>query len=627
MKLNLNLEPTLKKNNWLMLLALVCVQAMGQSTKYNKQTVTEDIKAYQSFLRTGAEIKGGINSFVSMGTDEACDFDSTTNTISDVIATGVNEIRLASNGTYQDNINLINRDLILRGGFSTCLEAEDNQQTFSDLIEIDGSIGFAPVVHIRGDESRNLVRLENLILTGGFTSSGGGLFVESADAEVQLLRVVIDENQAQEGGGISIDFGTVDLFGQDVLVLNNKALTQQGYGGGIYCHSALNSITLTGLSVIYNNEASKGGGLYSSVCKINFYSSAHPEIISFFAGVINNSTTDVGGGMLLRGRTEVNFFGQKICDGDVCLGSNEVPIMINDNTSNLDDTANADGGGIYMEKYGLTPKLYANGLQMVNNMAGGNGGAIYATEGSTVIIDRVSRACWEQDRCNLFEANQSSDDIGFGGAFYIDNSSAEISHAYIEANRADYATALMVTGNESIVSLEHSVLDDNGNEGMDGYSDINLIRLSLGANMSIKHTTIADNDLTSSVFSIDLLPSSLELLSSIIDEPNGVPIFPPVSGILNINCIISHEDNSFNGSNVLVANPQFIDRSTGNFHLSGVSPAIDRCTDVSPNVNLDMDSEPLGWDDPNQPNGEGVFDAGADETYLNDIIFMDGFEA
>lgn len=616
----------MRKIFWILLMSLVCVQANALTTKYNKEAVAKDIRAYQSFLRLGAEIKNGGNSFVSMGTDTACDFDSATHTISDVIATGASEIRLASNGVYQDNISLINRDLVLRGGFSTCLEAENNQQTYDVLIAIDGSLGFVPVIHISGEDSRNLVRLENLILTGGFANSGGGLFVETADAEIQLLRVVTSNNQAQEGGGIAIELGTVDFFGQDVVVINNRALTEFGHGGGVYCNSALNTMTFTGLSVINNNEAARGGGLYSSVCKINFYSSLHPEIITFFAGVTGNSSSDVGGGLYLRGRTEVNFFGQRMCDGGECLGSNEVPIMINENDSNLDPTADADGGGIYMESLGLTPKFYANGLQMVNNQAGGNGGGIYATEGSSVIIDRVSRACWEKDRCNLIEANQSSNDSGFGGAFYLENSSAEISHAYIEANRADFGTAFMVTGNDSNVSLEHSVLDDNGDEGMSGFSDNNVIRLSLGAHMSIKHTTIADNDAASSVFSVDLLPSSLDLLASIVDEPNGIPVFPVASGSLNVNCLISHEAGSFNGNNVIVANPDFIDRSSGNYHLSAVSPAIDRCADVNSNLGLDIDLEPLGWDDPNQINGAGAYDAGADETYLNDIIFKDGYD-
>ncbi|MEZ5472773.1 MAG: hypothetical protein R3E90_13460 [Marinicella sp.] len=75
-----------------------------------------------------------------------------------------------------------------------------------------------------------------------------------------------------------------------------------------------------------------------------------------------------------------------------------------------------------------------------------------------------------------------------------------------------------------------------------------------------------------------------------------------------------------------VANPDFIDRSSGNYHLSAVSPAIDRCANVNSNLGLDIDLEPLGWDDPNQINGAGAYDAGADETYLNDIIFKDGYE-
>jgi predicted outer membrane repeat protein len=595
--------------------------------KYDPETLVRDIEAYHSFLQTGFAATEGLNSFVSMGTDTDCDFDSTIHSISDVIDTGVNEIRLASNGVYLDNISIDDQDLVIRGGFKTCTEANSNQQVFSDLVTIDGSLGFTSVIHISGNQTRNIIRLENLDLTGGFSNSGGGLFVDQADAEVHLLRVLIQDNQAIEGGGVSIDFGTVDFFGQDVLVVNNRALTDFGYGGGIFCRSALNQLTLTGMSFIQNNEATRGGGIYSSVCKISMYSELHDESLFFLAGVYDNRTSDVGGGLYLQGRTEVNFFGQQMCDKGICLGSNRVPLLISENNTKLDPAASADGGGIFMQSHvTLTPKLYANGIVMAENQASGNGGAIYAKEGSSVIIERVSQACWERDRCNLIEANRSSEDSGFGGAFYNENSLFDIGHTYIEANRADFGTAFMVSGSEATLTLEHSVLDDNGDEGSEGFSDINVIRVSLGANASIKHSTFADNDAASSVFSVDLLPSSLSLYSSIVHEANALPLFPLATGILDIDCLVSHESNTFSGQNILVSDPEFVDRSSGDFHLGQTSPAIDLCTDASPQKNLDMDMQALGWDDPQIINGIGSYDAGADESYINDIIFKDSFD-
>jgi len=42
-------------------------------------------------------------------------------------------------------------------------------------------------------------------------------------------------------------------------------------------------------------------------------------------------------------------------------------------------------------------------------------------------------------------------------------------------------------------------------------------------------------------------------------------------------------------------------------------------------VSFYIDFENYGWDDPNISDINGFFDAGADETYGNDIIFQDGF--
>ena len=43
-------------------------------------------------------------------------------------------------------------------------------------------------------------------------------------------------------------------------------------------------------------------------------------------------------------------------------------------------------------------------------------------------------------------------------------------------------------------------------------------------------------------------------------------------------------------------------------------------------LNFDADNQPRGWDDYTLGNYEGPYDAGADETYANDIIFKQGFE-
>jgi len=76
----------------------------------------------------------------------------------------------------------------------------------------------------------------------------------------------------------------------------------------------------------------------------------------------------------------------------------------------------------------------------------------------------------------------------------------------------------------------------------------------------------------------------------------------------------------------LVADPAFVDRANGDFHIDAeFSPAVDLC-EISPsNPVRDIDLDHYNYDDPIVMNALGAFDAGADETLTSDIIFANGF--
>jgi len=112
----------------------------------------------------------------------------------------------------------------------------------------------------------------------------------------------------------------------------------------------------------------------------------------------------------------------------------------------------------------------------------------------------------------------------------------------------------------------------------------------------------------------------------VVSDSSSGNLFGPGSGNLTINCLVAHEATSFTGTNVLVDDPLFVNRSLGDFHLAIGSPAIDLCSGISMLNPSDMNMEPRPWDDPNQLNGMGIFDAGADESYLSDVIFENDFE-
>ncbi|VAW44759.1 hypothetical protein MNBD_GAMMA02-191, partial [hydrothermal vent metagenome] len=544
--------------------------------------VISDLAKLQSFELTSQEIAARpVGDFSSIGTDAACDFDSTVSTIQDAIDTGVAEIRIASNGTYFDNLLIDDQSIVIRGGFVDCVAANSNQST-SEFAVIDGSLVTTSVIRITGMVQRRVVRLENLALIGGSTlagGEGGGLSLDVADLELQMLRVAVLGNSAGRGGGMNIDNGVggvqgdIDVFARDVAIDSNTAITR---AGGIYC-VGLADVTFTGMSAVSNNTADRAAGIHMrNGCEISFYSELFPDSLTLFSGIMDNISENGAGGALITLGAELYLLGQKMCDGEQCLGSNNQSIVVANNHADDDGDGNGDGGGLYLEDSGFTSEVYANGLLMVANSAGGNGGGAYVGANATLNIERQSGGCWSENRCNFILANRSGSSAGLGGAFFVDGGSLELSQSYLEQNRADFGTVISASGETAFVTLEGVIMEDNGDDGSGDFSDFNVIRADLGATVFMRHSTVVDNNVQNSVFDVGVaLDSSMVLLNSIIHDPNSGNVFGPVSGPLTISCLMAHEDSSFSGNQVVVDDPEFIDRLGGDYHLNPISPAID----------------------------------------------------
>lgn len=596
--------------------------------------VSSDLAKLNSFNVTSQEIAARPPlEILTIGADGNCDIDSAVHGIQTLIGKGVAEIRVASNGVYTDNLLIHDQSVVIRGGFADCTAANANNQVASELTVIDGSNLAAPVIRFTGNITRHVVRLENLVLTGGTSSGaavGGGLSLDETDLELQMLRVVLANNSGAAGAGmyvnngIGINSADIDIFAQDLLVVDNLSNTA---AGGVFCLGTAD-VTLTGMSAVANNLADNSAGIkMQNGCEISFYSEYFPQSLALFSGIFNNISDDEAGGAFITLGAELYLFGQKMCDGSNCLGSNSMPIYVANNHADDDGLGNDDGGGLYLSDSAFLTEVYANGLIMDNNTAGGNGGGAYVGANAKLTIERQSGGCWNQDRCNLIIANRSGTSVGLGGGFFVEGGALEISHSYVEENRADFGAAISATGDSAVVVIEGVVFDDNGDDGFAGFSDFQIIRASLGATFSIRHATFADNNATESVISVDpALDSSLSMFASIVSDPSSGNVFGPINGLLSIDCLVAHEHTSYNGSNVVVGLPSFVDRSSGDYHLKSDSPAIDLCEEFQMIHPLDMDSELRGWDDPANPNEHGMFDAGADESYASDVIFKDGFD-
>lgn len=623
-----------KRVHWLIKLMVLLIGFLSAavSSADVAERVGQDIKQFislkaQSKFLVSENNNGG---FVTIGADAGCDFDSAVDSIQVAIDAGNSEIRVATNGNYLNNLTIENKSVVIRGGFDDCSAANANQVS-SDLTVINGNALAEPVIYITGSDVSQQIRLENLTLTGGTSVSpkfGGGISVQLATVDLQLVRVGIIGNTGSAGAGLYINAGSgsssteTSVTGRDVVFQFNNS---SSIGAGMFCRGAAD-VVLGGMSLFDNNSAGLGGAMYLvNGCSVSMYSELFSDSLSnTLAGLYNNFSASNGGGAHVIGGGELYLFGQRMCEESVCLGSNQFPIAVVNNVSGSGGGLDENGGGIYLAQ---SYAFYANGLMMSGNAAGDDGGGIYVGNNGDAMIERAGSSCWNLTRCNLIIDNSSGTDFGFGGGIHVKDGTIDVSQTFFEENRADFGTAISATGEAATVTLEGTVFDDNGNQGTDGYSDFEVINASLGAVIEVKHSTFAENDVTNTIFNIDpALGSSMSLLSSVVWDANSGNLFSGTSGPLVVDCLITHENNSFSGTNVVIGNPFFVDTSSGDFHLAAKSPAIDLCQEIPMGHPLDLDNETRGWDDPENSDGAGIFDAGADESYVNDIIFINGFE-
>ncbi len=589
--------------------------------------------------------------FATVGGDGACDYILGNSKIQDALDSGINydEIRLASNTSYTENLFINDRNINIRGGYVDCQAAavDDQDTTQYTLINGDLLAGIA-VVSILGDGERSNMLLENIEIKNG-TGSGllsGGIATFRADLSLRLNRVRINNNFSSNlSGGLNVYtddqfFGSnTDVEGIDVSIASNTGAK----GGGFYCGGTANRITLSGISGVALNQAVSsgpdtghgGGGYIERSCYFTNYSGQESgNIATLFNGIIANNAAGEGGGLYLRQGSRANLIGSVNCDFDGnCIGSDLSPANVTANT------AIGDGGGIFATGLGTSVQI-DNGL-INNNETSGNGGGLFVADQASVYMSNglftdLQKQCWSPGECSQLTANKANN---YGGGSYVESAGIiSLDRTVISSNRANFGTAAYVRDENSKVWLRASMVIINGDFAAGDYDDNFVFRTLDAGNatgfnkpaINLIQTTVADNRALGSV--IGNANGQLNVFNSIIsDAPTVLYTETGNDPFIILDCNVLHEVPLINqGSNEdsVVADPVFIDRANGDFHLNAeFSPAVDLCEIAASSISHDIDSEPFNYDDPFVKNtsSEGAYDAGADETLTSDVIFANGF--
>ena len=600
-------------------------------------TLAEQFKSWEEHTLAAMEAKleqenRGVSTIVTVGSDNACDFRLGTTKIQDAIDSEPDEIRIVTD-TYVENLNISDISIALVGGFANCTDAA-NGVSDGNRATVDGDAA-ATVLQITGNTQRNTVALSNMIFQNGNGSGflpGGGISTLTADLQLNLDNVWVSNNVGALGGGMAIVGGNTDVSASDFLVLSNTA----EQGGGIYCSSSDASILMSdtdgGTAGVFGNTATAGdgGGVFlQSGCLFTTYAGTAGGFFDL-RGVASNSATGNGGGVAVESGSTANLIGFQFCFF-FCIGNNDEPLNINNNTADSDNNNTGDGGGVWVS--GANSVVNARTVLMRDNAAY-NGAGATATDGGAFNSSYILKQCYEPGRCNQIIDNEANNR---GGAVYaLDGGQVDVGISYIQGNRADFGTAGYVAGTDARMDIEGSVITGNGDSGSGNFSDIFVFRAngvsSTNTVLNLAFNTIADNNAITSA--VDNVQARTELRSSIVHDASSGNVYSSSSPTTDIfDCVMVHEDASIIGSGggfqVNVDDPEFIDRVGGDFHINATtSPALDYCDGLATTPDYaDIDLEQRGFDDPGVSNISGPFDVGADETYANDIIFEDDFES
>jgi predicted outer membrane repeat protein len=557
--------------------------------------------------------------FLTVGGDASCDFNTSTQSIQDAVDTGIGEIRIAANGTHNKTILIGNINIKLRGGYADCTAADnDVQTTKTDIIVTIGTI--EPVITIAGITQRNVIVLERLNLTGLGASA---VTIINANASILISNVEIKNNVLAPGffgGGLFVSQSNAEIHMVDSIITQNSA----PQAGGIYCSGSGASIVMSGNSGLSQNTTTgKGGGAYiTGGCEFTMYSGSPNPTALTTVGISANIADEEGGGIYADFGGKIVLNGHKDCS-QTCIGDNSNPVSVNHNKSNGGVSSGERGGGIYMTGTGTTVNVYAG---LFSENLSPNGGAIYVNDFATLKVERLSKECWDPVKCNYFFKNRSLG-AGTGGAIQNDQGFLHISSAYFEENESRTGSVLYAFGSNSHNTFESSVFNHNNNQGT---SDNFVIRAAMSSNVEISHSTFADNYIVNTtVFGITS-DSELRLFSSIVHETDG-DVLDENPGNIVSDCLMVHEAITLSGTNstnLYLDDPEFVDRNNRDYHLNmNNSPAIDVCDNSMVNLQFkDIDFDERGIDDVNVNNVNGLYDMGADEAVFHDLIFKNGFE-
>lgn len=574
--------------------------------------------------RSARTINGIISTVGSTGPG-SCDFA----TIQAAIDGGALLVRVVQ-GTYAENLSIVDRDVDIVGGYTSCANAEaDDLPLQPDAGSTVVDPGTLTALAISGAASSNVVNISNMQFSGGSGFFAPGGIAVSGDVDVTIENVNVVNNFGTLGGGILVTGSAAALLVENSFINNNESDTD---GGGLACtDSAL--IIIGGYVQISDNHANdNGGGISANNCGL--LSFAGDDIVfarvPMLTGILGNTADIHGGGIYAEAGAGIFLSGAE-CFGLFCFGNPFGPARLSGNQADADMNAtlagdDGDGGGLYAT--GASTLVSLGNAWVDQNSAGRDGGGLYVNDGAELVMGTIQGTrCPDAGCSRLFDnaAGATVASSAWGGGVAALSSAVNMINTRVEANSSNgRGTGVFISAPISAVFEGNIFFNQQPITRAPTGTGGEFVFYLASSEATLAYNTLARNNAATAVIGLGVTATMNFLGSVVVDE--SVDAFELNGGTVLPGCSESHDVVSAGspaGLSVLVTDP-FVDAANYDFHIFPQSELEDACdAALYPNPEPDIDGEERGFDNPDFPNFDGPFDIGADETLTSDIIFAD----
>jgi hypothetical protein len=422
-----------------------------------------------------------------------------------------------ANGTYNEHINLLGKQITLQG-----------QSPFTTILDGNGT-GGSMVTMNSGETAATLVT-GFLIREGngrliGTKRYGGGVYI-AGGSDPTLIDCRIGFNTADYGAGLFVDVGS-DILVQDCLLANNVTATS-GHGGGAY---------LAGTVTFDNNRVAEntatvgfGGGVYVKNSTTTFTNNQFDTNIAWY-----------GGGLHVQG------------------GSPTITDNLFETNSVVVNPTNGEGAGLSIVA-GATPWVSNNEIRL--NVAH-SGAGIYTYDSSpTIILNNIH---------SNTAATNGAGGFGYGGGMALGKTKGSIllNEVYFNTGAMGGGVATR-SGTSSLVIGNLIDTNDTGAVGLGGGV------YSKDSNATLLANTIAANNASKGggVYAIGTKAPAID--TSIIyfnTAPLNKSFFDGTGGLMTFG--FSDVEAAALGGSSLDIDPGFANIGARDYSLLSTSPVID----------------------------------------------------